>query len=88
MFGHDIKLNVCQFFAQYHHTSKYTETFPEETLKNPSTFASSQDKAKLNKAKISFPNLFHPDMTETDEMDALAHIALVMYPEPDEYDDA
>jgi hypothetical protein len=42
----------------------------------------------LNKAKISFPNLFHPDMSETDEMDALAHIALVMYPEPDEYDDA
>jgi hypothetical protein len=84
MFGHDIKLNVCRFCAQYHHTSRYAEKFPEETLKNASAFASAQDKAKVNKAKVSFPNLFHPDMTEDDEMDALAHIAMVMYPDKQE----
>jgi hypothetical protein len=84
MFGHDIKLNVCRFSAQYHHTSKHASKFPEETLKNASAFASAQDKAKVNKAKVSFPNLFHPDMTEEDEMDALAHIALVMYPDKQE----
>jgi hypothetical protein len=85
MFGHDIKLNVCRFCAQYHHTSRYANKFPDETLKNASAFASAQDKAKVNKAKVSFPNLFHPDMTEDDEMDALAHIAMVMY--PDKQDD-
>jgi hypothetical protein len=84
MFGHDIKLNVCRFCAQYHHTSRYATKFPEETLKNASAFASAQDKAKVNKAKVSFPNLFHPDMTEEDEMDALAHIAMVMYPDKQE----
>jgi hypothetical protein len=83
MFGHDIKLNVCRFCAQHYHTSKYTEKNPEEAIKNASAFASSQDKAKLNKAKLNFPNLFHPDMNEADEMEALAHIALVMYPDPD-----
>jgi hypothetical protein len=83
MFGHDIKLNVCRFCAQHYHTSKYTEKNPEEAIKNASAFASSQDKAKLNKAKLNFPNLFHPDMNEADEMEALAHIALVMYPDAD-----
>jgi hypothetical protein len=84
MFGHNIKLNVCQFSAQYHHISKHASKVPDETLKNASAFASAQDKAKVNKAKVSFPNLFHPDMTEEDEMDALAHIALVMYPDKQE----
>jgi hypothetical protein len=84
MFGHDIKLNVCRFCAQYHHTSRYANKFPDETLKNASAFASAQDKTKVNKAKVSFPNLFHPDMTEDDEMDALAHIAMVMYPDKQE----
>jgi hypothetical protein len=84
MFGHDIKLNICRFCAQYHHTSRYASKFPDETLKNASAFASAQDKAKVNKAKVSFPNLFHPDMTEDDEMDALAHIAMVMYPDKQE----
>jgi hypothetical protein len=83
-FGHDIKINVCRFCAQYHHSSKYASKFPEETLKNASAFASAQDKAKVTKAKISFPNIFHPDMTESDEMDALAHIAKAMYPEKQE----
>jgi hypothetical protein len=83
-FGHDIKLNVCRFCAQYHHSSKYATKFPDETLKNASAFASAQDKAKVNKAKVSFPNLFHPDMTEDDEMNALAQIAIVMYPDKQE----
>ena len=84
MFDHDIKLNVCCFCAQYYHTSKYATEFPDETLKNASAFASAQDKAKVNKAKVSFPNLFHPDMTKDDEIIALAHIAMVMHPEQQE----
>jgi hypothetical protein len=83
MFGHDIKLNVCQFCAQFHHSTKYSQKHPDETLKNASAFALAQDKAKVNKAKAAFPKLFHPDMSESDEMDALAQIALVMYPNDD-----
>jgi hypothetical protein len=83
-FGHDIKLNVCRFSAQHHHAMKFATKFPEETIKNASAYASAQDKAKVTKAKATFPNLFHPDMTEDDEMDALAHIAMMMYPDRQE----
>ena len=57
MFGHDIKMNVCRFGAQYHHTFKFANKFPDETHKNASAFASAQDKAKVTKAKSSFPKL-------------------------------
>ena len=80
-FGHNCdEEDVCRFGAQHYHVNQYYAKQPEKSKINAQAYSTANNITKVNQVMNQFPDMFHPDSTQSEIEDQLLSIALCLNP--------
>ena len=79
LFGHRIDTQVCRFSAQLMYAKEYIEANAEKAKTNAEAYKAANNKTKVNKIYLQFPEKFDEFMTEEERENTRYELASTFY---------